>query len=91
MRLRRASSGPEDQRILQQNVAAGLWLALLIGIGQFVLYELAENARHEECLMRGALPCSKVVHMGLTSWDQYDWYTRQRESLAERLKSQRPW
>ena len=40
-----------------ENLVVGLWLALLIGAGCWLLNALAESALREECLMRGAALC----------------------------------
>ena len=41
-----------------QNVAAGLWVVLLIGVGCFVLNAFAESAQRDECVMRG---CTNIL------------------------------
>ena len=40
-----------------KNVAGSLWITLLIGMGCIVFSKLEDSARHDRCLMRGAVLC----------------------------------
>lgn len=79
------------RRVLRENVAAGLWVALLIAAGTLVLNALAESARREECLMRGGASCQNafLTEMG---WSQRGWPApKEHVGAAAHLKSSRQW
>ena len=89
-------NGPIERReadaispeVMKANIAAGVWLAFLVGVGCFVLNALAESERREECLMRGARACSTISSIAGQE--------RNRRSsigsrFAEHLKLSRRW
>ena len=79
---------PSDhaRRRMQENVFGALWALALVVTGCLVLNGLSQNARRDECLMRGAALCSNG-----------QWSQRQTEAggpragLADYLKGSRNW
>jgi hypothetical protein len=74
-----------------ENVAAAVWLALLIVFGSFVLNAIADSARRQECLMRGAVGCAETASVATSVSERTDGGSRKRARLAEHLKYSRRW
>jgi hypothetical protein len=79
----------EVDGVMLQNIAAGAWLAFLIGFGCIVLDAYAESARRQECVMRGAAVCSGIPSMAGPAREEPGAHTR--TGLAEHLKYSRRW
>jgi hypothetical protein len=54
------SSPPRDRshQRMQENAIAALWALALVVTGCLILSSLSQNARRDECMMRGAALCS---------------------------------
>ena len=78
-------------RVMRENVAAGLWVVLLIAAGALVLNALAESARREECLMRGGATCHNAFLQEMR-WSQGGRQApKDHVGVATHLKSSRQW
>ncbi len=76
---------------MSENVAAAVWLVLLLVFGCFILNAFAESARRQECLMRGAVGCAETSPVVASAWERADGGSRKRRRLAEHLKYSRQW
>jgi hypothetical protein len=82
--------GVHDTRIMRENIAVGIWLAILVTGGCLVLHAFAESARHE-CLKRGSAICSNIFQ-ARASWSQQRGQAeKQHAEIAVYLKSSRRW
>jgi hypothetical protein len=71
---------------MHENAMSALWVLVLIGAGCLVLNGLSQNARLDECLMRGAALC------GDGHWAQRQTGAAARQvGLADYLKGSRNW
>jgi hypothetical protein len=68
----------------RENLFVGFWLALLIGAGCWLLNALAESARRNECLTRGAAVCMNRSQPRAPT-------PAKRTGIAEYLKNSRHW
>jgi hypothetical protein len=83
--------GEHSRRHMQENAFGALWALALVVTGCLVLNSLSQNARRDECLMRGAALCSEA--------DASPGYRSQRQiqavahhvGLAAYLKGSRNW
>jgi hypothetical protein len=81
-----ASAGDLSRRRMQENAFGALWAIALVVTGCLVLNGLSQNARRDECLMRGAALCSDtdVSHRQTQA-------AADRVGLAAYLKGSRSW
>ena len=77
--------------IMLQNVAAGLWVVLLIGVGCFVLNAFAESARRDECVMRGAATCTNIFSRRMNQSELQRPPKKEHAGIGDYLKSGRVW
>jgi hypothetical protein len=83
--------GDQSKRHVRENVFGMLWATALVVTGCLVLNGLSQNARRDECLMRGAALCSEA--------EAFSGYRSQRQTraaahyvdLATYLKGSRNW
>lgn len=84
-------SGDHLRRRARENAMSALWVMVLIGTGCVVLNGLSQNARRDECLMRGAALCSSAeASFGYRSQRQTQ-AAAHHIGLAAYLKGSRNW
>jgi hypothetical protein len=87
----RLSPGEHSRRRVRENGMSALWVLILLGTGTVVLDGLSQNARHDECVMRGAALCSDArASYGHRSWRQTQ-ATARGIGIAAYLKGSRNW
>ena len=80
------SPPPGDHSRQRENVIGALWALVLVVTGCLLLSSLSQNARRDECLMRGAALC-----------DNGHWSVRHTQAaapqmgLADYIKESRNW
>ncbi len=79
------------RRVMRENVAAGLWVALLIAAGTLVLNGLAESVRQKECLMRGGANCQNAFLKEMVWAQRGRQVAKEHVGSAAHLKSSRQW